>query len=99
MPNQINASILEFLRAKGPHLDLAIAEALKVPLAKVRAHVADLASSGDLICCNATQFVNGVAIEGISCRPSCYTPPPARGRKPGVKKTAASRSRDVNAHD
>ena len=24
MPNQINASILEFLRAKGPHLDLAI---------------------------------------------------------------------------
>ena len=53
MPNQINASILEFLRAKGPHLDLAIAEALKVPLAKVRAHVADLASFGDLICCDA----------------------------------------------
>lgn len=89
MPEQINSSILEFLRAKGPQLDINIAEALKLSVANVRAHVADMAASGDLICCNAIQFVDGVAVEGISCRPSCYIPPPARGRKPGAKKAAA----------
>ncbi|MDQ5879757.1 MAG: hypothetical protein QG638_2494, partial [Pseudomonadota bacterium] len=29
-------------------------------------------------------------IEGLSCRLSCYTPPAARGRKPGVKRNTAT---------
>ena len=86
MSNLINSSILDFLKANGPRMDLEIATALKMPLARVRTHVADLSSTGDVICCNTIQFKDGAKIEGLSCRLSCYTPPPARGRKPGVKR-------------
>lgn len=90
MPTLINSTILDFLRANGPRLDSEIAEALKIPLTRVRNHVADLSSSGDLICCNTIQFKDGNRIEGLSCRLSCYTPPAARGRKPGVKRNTAT---------
>ncbi|MFA7291399.1 MAG: hypothetical protein WC023_04020 [Rhodocyclaceae bacterium] len=86
MPNQINSTILSFLKAQGPRLDSEIADALKIPLTRVRHHVADLSSAGELICCNTIQFKDGARIEGISCRLSCYTPPTARGRKPGAAK-------------
>lgn len=89
MQSQINSTIIDFLRAKGPRLDSEIAEALKMPLTRVRNHVADLSSSGELICCNTIQFKDGATIEGISCRLSCYTPPTARGRKPGAAKRPA----------
>jgi hypothetical protein len=95
MPNPINTNILDLLRTKGPHLDSAIAEALKEPLAKIRAQVAELSSTGDLICCNTIQFVNGEAIEGLSCRVSCYIPPAARGRKPGQKSASANAHKEV----
>lgn len=87
MNAQVNASILEFLKANGQRLDYEIADALNIPVSKVKHHVADLSSSGDIICCNITRFDAGKAIEGISCRLSCYMPPPARGRKPGVKSS------------
>ncbi len=90
MSTLINSTILDFLRANGPRLDSEIAEALKIPLTRVRTHVADLSSSGDLICCNTIQFKDGARIEGLSCRLSCYTPPAARGRKPGVKRNTAA---------
>lgn len=90
MPTVINSTILDFLRANGPRLDSEIAEALKIPLTRVRNHVADLSSSGDLICCNTIQFKDGNKIEGLSCRLSCYTPPAARGRKPGVKRNTST---------
>lgn len=90
MSNQINSTILDFLKANGPRLDSEIAAALKIPLARIRNHVADLSSSGDLICCNTIQFKDGARIEGLSCRLSCYTPPAARGRKPGAAKKAAT---------
>ena len=85
MPTEINASILEFLKANGQRMESEIADALKIPVNRVKNHVADLKSSGDIICCSVTRYDAGKKIEGISCRLSCYTPPPARGRKPGVK--------------
>lgn len=84
----INSTILEFLKTQGPHLDFEIAEALKMPLARIQDQIADLSSSGDLICCSTIQFRNGVRVEGVSCRLSCYMPPAARGRKPGPKRSA-----------
>ena len=89
MQTSIASNILDFLKARGPSLDSEIAAALKVPLAHVRSHVADLSSSGELICCNTIRFHEGAEIVGISCRLSCYTPPAARGRKPGAKKAAS----------
>lgn len=88
MPAQVNSSILEFLKANGQRMEAEIADALKLPVSKVKAHVADLTSTGDIICCNVTRFDAGKKIEGVSCRLSCYMPPPARGRKPGVKPAA-----------
>lgn len=86
MQTQINSSILDFLKTNGPRLDSEIAEALKVPLARIRTHVADLSLAGDIVCCSMIRYKDGGTIEGISCRLSCYMPPPARGRKPGVKR-------------
>lgn len=88
MPNPIDSTILGFLKTNGPRLDYEIAEALKMPLTRVRNHVAALSSAGDLICCNTIQYKDGTGIEGISCRLSCYAPPAARGRKPGAQRTA-----------
>jgi len=88
MPTQIDTAILQFLKANGPQSESEIAEALNLPITRVHSHVAQLSSAGDIICCNLTQFKDGQKIEGISCRLSCYTPPAARGRKPGVKKNA-----------
>ena len=88
MPTQIDATILQFLKTNGPQSESEIAEALNLPVARVLSHVAQLSSAGDVICCSLTQFKDGKKIEGISCRLSCYTPPAARGRKPGVKKSA-----------
>ncbi len=87
MTNRIDADILDFLKANGPRLDAEIAAALRMPLARVRTRVAEMSSSGDLICCSTVRFEGGVRTEGLSCRLSCYTPPAARGRKPGAKKS------------
>jgi hypothetical protein len=85
MTDSIDATILDFLRKNGPQLDGDIASALRLPIAQVRSHVARLSSTRDLVCCSTIQFRDGAAVEGLSCRVSCYTPPPARGRKSGGK--------------
>lgn len=92
MPSLPNSTILDFLKAHGPRLDVEIAEALELPLTQVRDQVADLSSSGDLVCCSTVQFRDGARIEGLSCRVSCYTPPAARGRKPGAARKAGTDS-------
>jgi len=86
--NPVESTILNFLKANGPRLDSEIAEALRIPLTAVRDHVAELSSSGDLICCSTIKFKDGASIEGLSCRLSCYSPPAARGRKPGSPRKA-----------
>lgn len=90
MSTAIDKSILEYLKSAGPRSEFEIAEALKVPPARIRSQVEALSSNGDIICCALTRFEGNKKIEGISCRLSCYTPPPARGRKPGVKSESAA---------
>jgi predicted transcriptional regulator len=90
MPTQVNATILQLLKNEGPRSETEIAAALKMPVARVRDHVVQLSSSGDIVCCSLTRFEGGKKIEGLSCRLSCYTPPAARGRKPGVKPKAGA---------
>jgi hypothetical protein len=91
---QMTDSILAFLRANGEQLDVDMAASLDIPIAELRDEVARLASSGDLICCRVTRFIDGRKIEGTSCRLSCDPPTPARGRKPGVKKVDDSKVDD-----
>lgn len=90
MRDVLNATLMDFLKANGPRMDSEIAEALGIPLTQVRSRVVKLASSGDVICCDAVRFEHGARVEGISCRLSCYTPPVARGRKPGANRKAAA---------
>ena len=92
MPTQINATILDFLKLNGPQSEAEIADALKISVSQIHAHVEQLSSVGDIICCSLTQFKEGKKVEGLSCRLSCYTPPAARGRKPGVKQNSGLES-------
>ena len=85
----MNASILKYLKANGEQLDADISQALAIPLAELKPLVEQLSTSGEVICCQVTRFVNGKKIEGTSCRLSCDLPAPTRGRKPGVKKNPA----------
>ncbi|WP_263772207.1 hypothetical protein [Propionivibrio soli] len=82
----MNASILKYLRANGEQLDSEISEALRIPMGQLTNLVAELAASGEIICCKVTRFIDGKKIEGTSCRLSCDLPAPARGRKPGARK-------------
>ena len=82
----MDASILKYLRANGEQLDADISKALNIPLAQLQPLVERLSSSGDVICCKVTRYVEGRKIEGTSCRLSCDLPAPARGRKPGGAK-------------
>lgn len=82
----MSTSILQFLRTNGEQLDAEIAEALQMPKALVLRHIAQLSSSGEVICCRVTRFLNGKKVEGISCRLSAYIPPRATGPKPGAKR-------------
>ena len=92
MPTQIDATILNFLKLNGPQSEAEIAGALNISISQIHVHVAQLSSVGDIICCSLTQFKGGEKIEGLSCRLSCYTPPAARGRKPGVKQSSGLES-------
>ncbi len=84
----MKATILEFLKINGEGLDAEIAKALRLPMAQVRTHVAQLASEGEVICCKVARFTDGKKIEGVSCRLSGRLPTPARGPKPGAKRAA-----------
>lgn len=84
--NQMKASILHFLKTNGEQLDAQIAQALRMPMTKVRRHVSQLSASGDVICCQVTRYLDGKKIEGVSCRLAGSLPAPARGPQPGAKQ-------------
>ena len=73
--------ILQYLKAHGEKLDTDIAEATGISLAKVRAHLTELAAKGEIMVCQSTKFEKGKKIEGISCRLAGFIPPAAPGRK------------------
>jgi predicted ArsR family transcriptional regulator len=77
--------ILQCLKKHGQRLDLEIAKELRVPVATVRAHLADLADRREAVVCKTIQFENGRQIEAWQGRVSGFVPPPTPGRKPKAK--------------
>jgi len=78
-------TILQYLKKHGQLLDSEIAAATGIPLSKVRFSLADLSARGEISRCNVTRFNDGKPVEGLLCRIAGFIPPPAPGRKPGVK--------------
>lgn len=78
-----NAPILQHLKKHGQLLDLEIAAATGIPLAKVRSSLADLSDRGEISKCSVTRYNNGRPVEAVLCRISGYVPPASPGRKPG----------------
>lgn len=74
--------ILKYLKQNGERLDSEIAAACGMPISSVRRAVSTLSAKGDVIVCRSIRYKNGKEVEGILCRVSGYTPPPAPGRKP-----------------
>jgi hypothetical protein len=93
----MKTTILQFLRTNGEQMDAEIAKALHIPKAQVLTQISQLASAGEVICCQTTRYFGGKPVEGVSVRLSAYIPPRATGPKPGAKRGAAAASTtDVN---
>ena len=74
--------ILQYLKTHGERLDTEIAEAVGISLTKVRLHLSELATKGEVMACHSTRFEKGKKIEGMKYRLAGYIPPAAPGRKP-----------------
>ncbi len=77
--------ILRYLKTHGERLDVEIAEAVGISLAKVRIQLSELTAKGEVMCYQSTKFENGKKIEGIRCRLAGFIPPAAPGRKSKVQ--------------
>jgi predicted ArsR family transcriptional regulator len=73
--------VLDCLKKYGQRLDIDIAEEMRVPLATVRARIAELRASGAVVTCKLTRYEGDRTIEAWQCRVSGYAPTPAAGRK------------------
>ena len=78
-------SILQYLKKHGQQVDWEIAEAMGIPLPKVRLSLTDLSARGEISRCSVTRFTNGEPKEGMLCRAAGFIQPKAPGRKPGIK--------------
>lgn len=77
--------ILQHLKKHGEQLDIEIAEAIGISLAKTRGYLLELTEMGELMSCQTVRFVKGKKIEGVSCRISGFIPKAAPGRKSKVQ--------------
>ncbi len=77
------APILQHLKKHGQLLDVEIASATGIPLAKIRSSLSDLSATGQITRCSVIRYEGGKAVEAMQCRISGYVPPSAPGRKPG----------------
>jgi DNA-binding Lrp family transcriptional regulator len=73
--------ILQLLNKHGERLDTEIAEAVGIPLPKVRLYLSELAANGKIMICHSILFEKGKKIERIICRIAGYIPPATPGRK------------------
>jgi len=64
----MNSSVIEFLQVNGEKMEAEIAKALQVPIAVIQTQLAQLSSTGEVICCKVTRFAGGKKIEGTSYR-------------------------------
>jgi transcription initiation factor IIE alpha subunit len=74
-------AILQYLKTHGERTDTEIAEAVGLPLAKVRTQLTDLAAKREIMVCHSIRYEKGKQIEGMKCRLAGYIPPAAPGRK------------------
>ena len=79
-------AILDFLKIHGDQLDSEIADSLHLSRAQVASDILRLSSSGDLICCKVTRYIDGKQVEGVSCRLSGSLPKAAPGPKIGAPR-------------
>lgn len=79
--------ILQYLKKHGQLVDWEIAEAMGIPLPKVRTSLSDLSERGEISRCSVTRFADGKPIEGMLCRAAGTIPAKAPGRKPGAQST------------
>ena len=79
--------ILQHLKLHGEQLDADIANALNLPLERVRNELRHLSARGDVMTCFVTRFLAGSKVEGWSCRVAGFTPPASPGRKPNPAKS------------
>lgn len=73
--------ILQYLKTHGEQLDTEIAAALGLPLATVRARLAELAANREVMACHSIRYEQGERVEGMKCRLAGFIPPAAPGRK------------------
>ena len=78
--------------AIGEQLDSEIAAATGLSLSNVRSRVTELQAKGAVMLCRSIRYRDGKPIEGLLCRISGYTPPPAPGRKSKAQLQAKSTS-------
>ena len=64
----MNSSVIEFLQVNGEKMEAEIAKALQVPIAVIQTQLAQLSSTGEVICCKVTRYSGGKRIEGTSYR-------------------------------
>jgi hypothetical protein len=82
----MNASIIDYLHVHGEKMEAEIAKGLQAPIALVQSHLAQLSTTGDVICCKVTRYLGGKKIEGTSYRLSgARSGNPAQ--PPGTPKT------------
>jgi predicted ArsR family transcriptional regulator len=74
--------VIQCLKKYGQRLDLEVASEMRVPLATVRKHLAELSAAGDVVMCQLTRFEGSKTIEAWQCRVSGFVPAPAPGRRP-----------------
>ena len=79
-------AILDYLKIHGDQLDSEIADSLHLSRAQVASDISRLSSSGDLICCKVTRYIDGKQVEGVSCRLSGSLPKAAPGPKIGASR-------------
>ncbi len=78
----LTLQILDHIKKHGQIFDAEIATTLGLKLASVRTSISELATRGQITCCDVTRFKDGKPVKVILCRASGYIPPVSPGRKP-----------------
>lgn len=80
------APILKHLKKHGQLADRDIASAMGLPLAEVRAALADLTARGEIMGCSVTRYQEGHPVEMMLCRVAGTLPAVTPGRKPASQR-------------
>lgn len=84
-----STTILQYMKKHGQKLDRKIAKDTGIALPQVLVTITALQNIKAISSCNVINFEGGVAVEGMLCRISGYTPPAAPGRKANVQAIVA----------